>query len=432
MKTSFFKQIFFAVIFQVLLAASLFSQKYENGTRLLKGAEVLSATPLQLDYVLEKLADTAKITVNLHEGKTHLVLNDGSGKWREWWYCEGRWKLKNPGALPEGLEGSIQTKSGNNFKGSKLGINDVYINSLATSNVGIINNNAYLQVTPQGQAEHRQANNLWNFRSSLADTTLYLRNRINFEQSPDILLNINSYPIGAMKLISKAKTNVRNSQIGISYSNGVNLFSQDADATSQIDVVNFKGISIVNKWPSTNTVNDLTINWQKTNFAWQNNTKSREFSLNEESMVFQTNQGATLKSRFIVADTRYDYVTENVSFSMDGNSFIYRSKKYGTGEFFTYQPGSNRLNIKNAIYFITDDYLNLPSISLTNDKDIKFTREELPAISITLTEIIQKGQIIKQAAEPTIPNDSFAFWVDGSNFYLILNSSGVQKKIQLQ
>jgi len=68
------KMFFIAAFFQVLFAASLFSQKYENGTRLLKGAEVLSATPLQLDYVLEKLADTAKITVNLHEGKTHLVL----------------------------------------------------------------------------------------------------------------------------------------------------------------------------------------------------------------------------------------------------------------------------------------------------------------------------------------------------------------------
>jgi hypothetical protein len=101
MKTSIFKQIIFAALFQVLFAASLYSQKYENGTRLLKGAEVLSATPLQLDYVLEKLADTAKISVNIHEGKTHLVLNDGSGKWREWWYHEGRWKVKSQDIPPE-------------------------------------------------------------------------------------------------------------------------------------------------------------------------------------------------------------------------------------------------------------------------------------------------------------------------------------------
>ena len=94
MKSVIFKQFIIAAFFQVLFAASLFSQKYENGTRLLKGAEVLSATPLQLDYVLEKLADTAKITVNVHEGKTHLVLDDGSGEWREWWYHQGKWKLK--------------------------------------------------------------------------------------------------------------------------------------------------------------------------------------------------------------------------------------------------------------------------------------------------------------------------------------------------
>ena len=85
------------IIFSIILFCPfsiVHSQKYENGTRLLKGAEVMSATPLQLDYVLEKLADTAKITVNLHEGKTHLVLDDGSGKWREWWYYMGKWRLK--------------------------------------------------------------------------------------------------------------------------------------------------------------------------------------------------------------------------------------------------------------------------------------------------------------------------------------------------
>jgi hypothetical protein len=89
-----FKQFLFAAFFQILFAASLFPQKYDSGTRLLKGVEVLSATPLQLDYVLENLADTAQITVNLHEGKTHLVLNDGSGEWREWWYHMGKWRVK--------------------------------------------------------------------------------------------------------------------------------------------------------------------------------------------------------------------------------------------------------------------------------------------------------------------------------------------------
>lgn len=69
------------------------AQKYKNGTRLLKGAEVLSNTPLQLDYVLENLSDTANVT-SLHEGKTHLILNDGSGGWREWWYIKGKWQPK--------------------------------------------------------------------------------------------------------------------------------------------------------------------------------------------------------------------------------------------------------------------------------------------------------------------------------------------------
>lgn len=78
------KFLFFACTAVLVLAClNSAAQKYTDGTRLLKGAEVLSATPLQLDYVLEKLANTAKITVNLHEGKTHLVLDDGSGKWRE-------------------------------------------------------------------------------------------------------------------------------------------------------------------------------------------------------------------------------------------------------------------------------------------------------------------------------------------------------------
>jgi hypothetical protein len=95
------KMFLITAFLQMFFEASLYCQKYENGTRLLKGAEVLSATPLQLDYVLENLADTAKITVNLHEGKTHLVLNDGSGKWREWWYHQGRWKVKSQDIPPE-------------------------------------------------------------------------------------------------------------------------------------------------------------------------------------------------------------------------------------------------------------------------------------------------------------------------------------------
>ena len=68
-------------------------QIFANGTRVPKGIEVMSDTPLQLDYVLENLSDLANVK-NLYEGKTHLILNDGSGLKREYWYIDGQWKLK--------------------------------------------------------------------------------------------------------------------------------------------------------------------------------------------------------------------------------------------------------------------------------------------------------------------------------------------------
>lgn len=86
--------LFYLIIFLFFTNANYCkAQKYKNGTRLLKGAEVLSNTPLQLDYVLENLSDTANVT-SLHEGKTHLILNDGSGEWREWWFIQGHWQPK--------------------------------------------------------------------------------------------------------------------------------------------------------------------------------------------------------------------------------------------------------------------------------------------------------------------------------------------------
>ena len=231
-----FKRFFIAVIIQLLFMISLSGQKYQNGTRLLKGAEVLSATPLQLDYVLENLSDTANITTNIHEGKTHLILNDGSGVWREWWFYMGNWQPKSSGgSLPAGINGSIQTKSGKNFNGSFLGINEGFIYSLdeIPSDVGINNGTATVRVTPNSMAvmeatktspkgnitsnvfvsaddtqqnvtwiskspykgarlkmdtatlEHWQTtltNDFWNFKSSLADTTFYLKKRIRFDQ----------------------------------------------------------------------------------------------------------------------------------------------------------------------------------------------------------------------------------------------------------
>jgi hypothetical protein len=104
-------------MFQMFFTASVFGQKYENGTRLLKGAEVLSATPLQLDYVLEKLADTAKITVNIHEGKTHLVLDEGSGKWNEWWYYMGKWQLKTTAETDPTVPAHVKNISRDNIAG---------------------------------------------------------------------------------------------------------------------------------------------------------------------------------------------------------------------------------------------------------------------------------------------------------------------------
>lgn len=97
----FINRTVIAVLIQSICIIPLSGQKYQNGTKLLKGAEVLSGTPLQLDYILENLSDTSRITVNLHEGKTHLVLNDGSGDWREWWYYKDRWKPKVTGISKE-------------------------------------------------------------------------------------------------------------------------------------------------------------------------------------------------------------------------------------------------------------------------------------------------------------------------------------------
>ncbi len=227
------KQIIIAIVLQLLFAASLSGQKYQNGTRLLKGAEVLSATPLQLDYVLETLADTAKIVTNIHEGKTHLVLDDGSGKWREWWYYMGKWRVKSGGALPEGKDGSIQTRNGDSFSGSNIGINEGFLYSLdeTPSDIGMTNKNATIRATPHGQSvmeasrtdangvvtsnvfvtsndvstinekyskgsllqadtskythwkTRQTGNDYWNFISSLPDTTFYIRKRLKFDQT---------------------------------------------------------------------------------------------------------------------------------------------------------------------------------------------------------------------------------------------------------
>ena len=457
------RKLLIAALLQILFAATVSGQKYENGTKLLKGAEVLSATPLQLDYVLETLADTAKITVNLHEGKTHLVLDDGSGQWREWWYHEGRWKVKIQDAppetdptvpyyvknitptnianwnaaylwgnhpLPAGLEGSIQTKWENNFSGSALGINNGFIGSLSSSDVGLTGNNTFFSISPQGIVEHRLNKNLYNFRSSLSDTTFFVKNRITFDTQPE------SYQLSIMRKRSQmnltSKWGGTLSQIGISSGGtGIELFTNDDWGFSRLKVLGGeKGIEIFsqNMWGLTNKIQH---DYKKSSFIYSDELKSRELSLNDATMDFITKDGSATTSRFYVNKANLVYYTDDSYFSVDGGSLIYRSYATGrTWEHLSYGASEGLLRIRKSIGFVTEDGSGMPTISLTNDKDIRFTRNASPYKTITLTEIVQKGQIIEQSTEPVIPDNSFAFWVNGSTFYLILRSGGVQKKIQ--
>jgi hypothetical protein len=432
MKTLIFK-FFIAAALQFLFAASAFGQKYENGTRLLKGAEVMSATPLQLDYVLETLADTAKITVNLHEGKTHLVLNDGSGKWREWWYYRGHWQPKSQGASPAGLEGSIQTKAGNAFAGSQLGINNSFINSLSSSDVGFTGGGTNLLITPQGDAEHRKNAGLWNFRSSLDDTTFHVYRRIRFNPKyASQLSSIQTDMFGNLNLLSKFEQTLSQISISSVYS-GIELYSKTHLGTSHFFINNGVGMTLKDRFQDRERQSDVSFSPFSTVFAWQDSDRSREFSLDEATMKFITKQGASTTSMFYANSGSLDYHTEKTYFTVADNVLIYRpydnDKNRG---YFAYSLNEKSLRLKNAIYFETDDATDLPGIALTGDRDMRFTRAAVPSKSITLTEICQKGQIITQDAEPDIPDNSFAFWVQGNTFYLILRANGVQKKVQLQ
>jgi hypothetical protein len=343
----------------------------------------------------------------------------------------------NP-ALPEGLEGSIQTKSGNNFAGTKLGINEGLINNLSFFDVGFKNNNYIFRITPEGQAEHRHTNNHWNFRSSLSDTTFYVRNRIRFDQpSTNYQLSINTNNSGKMSLVTKSGNSTAQISLlsGTSSQRGVNLVSLNADRTSQIGITDAAGISLVSKNTKANVTNDLTLNSDKTNFYWtDNNGKTREFNLNDGTMSFKTMQGTTVATNFYVNSNSLRYSIANSYFDIGDNLFYFRPK-VGSSDYFTYSITEKLLRLKDAIMFVTDDLSAHPGprISMTNDYDLKFSRfTPLPSKSITLTEIIQKGQIIKQTTEPTIPDESFAFWVNGATFYLILKSGNIQKKLQLQ
>jgi hypothetical protein len=456
MKSTSYKKIIIAVIIQ-LLAASVFGQKYENGTKLLKGAEVLSATPLQLDYVLEKLADTAKITVNLHEGKTHLVLDDGSGKWREWWYHEGHWKPKIQGSdpvpqvnadwnatggaaqilnkpnipdvKPDGLEGSIQTKQGNTFAGSTLGVSNGFIKSLSASDVGFSGGNTFLRYNPDGLFEHYLSGKQWNFRSSLPDTTFYVRNRITLE--PENLNNFKTSIMaknGKMKLESKFNNNYSHISIkGDAYNErGVELVGYSDDFFSKISVADSKGINL-NLFNTSKTIsNEINIGLAQTNMSLIRGDKSRVFSLDENRLQFITRQGSDIITNFNLDDKFFEYRNaENTQLKINYTSLYFKPG----GDLGSLYFQGKGLQIDNTISFVPNDRnKSKPYITMTDDDELLFRRD--PYRAITLKEIIERGQIYKQSTEPTIPNESFAFWVDGSTFYLILRSGNVQKKMQ--
>ena len=322
MKTLNFKPFLIAAFLQILFAASLFGQKYENGTRLLKGAEVLSATPLQLDYVLETLADTAKITVNLHEGKTHLVLNDGSGSWREWWYHQGRWKVKNQVVQPE-IEPQVNADWD------------------ATSGIAQILNKPVIPAA--------QVNTDWNATSGIAQ----------------ILNKPVYFPANHLRMrpaTGDIHTWLQNAESGMYY-----VFA-DTQQKNQ---------------PS-------------------NPSQAAAYSY----IGFKTHNHQRLYCNIIAIE--YSTPSEDIS-----NVLIKRSLGDGWSSWYHIGNGSNAATLegKKASDFV-----------MLNPDDGK-----IPSHLLHLS-----GQIIVQDAEPTIPDNSFAFWIHGSTFHLILRNNGTQKKVELQ
>jgi hypothetical protein len=341
----------------------------------------------------------------------------------------GHWKPKNQGALPEGLENSIQTKSGNNFAGSTLGISNSYIKSLTTSDMGFTGGNIFLRFTPDGLLEHRKTEKHWNFRSSLSDTTLHVRNRIRFDPENTY------YQTGITTYDGKIKLN---SKMGDTYSymsvrgsantdRGIDLASFANNFTSRIIVKDQSGINL-NLYNTDKTIsNEIDIGTAQTNMSLIRGDKSRVFSLNENRLQFITRQGSDIITNFNLDDKFFEYRNaENTQLKINFTSLYFKPGGNNNGYFYFY---GNGLEIKNSIIFVPNDVeKSKPFITMTADDEMQFRRN--PYQAITLKEIIEKGQIYKQSTEPTIPNESFAFWVDGSTFYLILRSGNVQKKLQ--
>jgi len=289
--------------------------------------------------------------------------------------------------LPEGMEGSIQTKAENSFAGSTLGINNGYIKSLSSSDVGFTGGNASLRLTPNGLLEHRQENNLWSFRSSFSDNTFQVKNSIVFDPE-------NSQ--------SQRSISVRNPDL-------ISLKSQNNNSESEMLHGSFG-----------------------TQFTYTSGSIYRIFSTTASAISFTQKENNSTTVNFIVNKNGLNLEMPRTLFTVDDVGIKYKLRMYTLRDYFSYMINEQVLKINNSIQLTPDDNINAPDITLTPDKDLKFSRKASPANSITLTEIIQKGQIFKQEAEPTIPDDSFAFWINEDTFYLILNSSGVQKKVQLQ
>ena len=272
-----------------------------------------------------------------------------------------------------------------------MGINNGLIGSLSAADVGFTSGNASLRFNPGGLTEHRQDDSHWTFRSSIADTTFSVRNRLRFDTDNENFYTGIHIPMnGMMNFVVKDFEKFSNV---ISHNYGATNFTLNGTFTTGINY-------------------------------------DRKFTLTSNVMSFTVNEGSTTKTEFRVSHTGFNYATQKIYFLTDDQRIQYKLNSDSFGVYFTYNIDNKILQVRNTIQLMPNDNLEAPAISVTNNKDIRFTRNALPYKTITLTEIMQKGEIIAQETEPVIPDNSFAFWVNGSTFYLILRSGGVQKKIQ--
>jgi hypothetical protein len=265
------------------------------------------------------LADTAKITVNLHEGKTHIVLNDGSGKWREWWYHQGRWKVKILENEP---------------------IPQINADWNATGGIAQILNKPAIPAA--------QVNADWNATSGITQILnkpfSFYTNRLG---NRAIGSNLHTWLDGA-----------ENSSFFYTYAGHQH---SNAPTSTQTETYHYLGLN-------TNATNYYSI---------------------------------------IAINKLRSTTSSNVYIKNNSNGQWSSWKHIGDGS------DAASLEGKKASDF-----------ALLNPSDGK-----IPGNLLNLSDFLI-GQIIKQETEPTLPNESFAFWVNGSTFYLILRSNNQQKKLQ--